>query len=340
MQKRGFLWLAAATLVLVVLAIVSVARGDRAGGSADIDRLALPDLGTKLRDLAWIRLSHGAAKTDFAEVNGQWTIVPKGSYPAAPGKVRQLLLGLASLTLVEPKTDRPDLFARLGLDDPKEGHSTLVTLQDHTGATVAELIVGRQRAGRFGGGEDGVYVRRPGENRTWLARGSLNVSGDTIEWLDRRILDIPEQRIASVALTDETGAVLTLRRAEPKAAFTVEGAPAGAKLKPAPALAEPAGALRGLELLDVKPATDLAMPEQGTPTAKYTTFDGLALQIRLTRRDNADWVVVTAFGDGAAAAETKALNDRIGRWAYAIPEAQATLMRRKLADLLEPPKGS
>src|SRR4051794_14555858 len=212
MQKRGFLILAAVTLVLVVLAIVSVGRGNRATASADANRLALPELGTRLRDLAWIRLSHGATKVDLAEVGGQWTLVEKGNYPAAAGKVRQMLLGFSNLTLVEPKTERPELFVRLGLDDPKDGHSTLVTLQDRTGANVAELIVGRQRIDRFGGGEDGVYVRRPGENGTWLARGSLNVSGEPIEWLDRRILDIKEQRIAAVTLTDENGATLTLKR--------------------------------------------------------------------------------------------------------------------------------
>lgn len=340
MRKRGFITLAAATLILVVLAGVSLTRGDRTAASADVDRLALPELGTKLHDLAWIRLSRGDSKTDFAEVNGQWTVVEKGSYPADAGKVRQMLLALANLTLVEPKTERPDLFARLGLDDPKNGHSTLVILQDRTGATLAELIVGRQRIDRFGGGENGVYVRRPGENRTWLARGSLDLGGQTIEWLDRRILDIPQQRIASVLLTDETGTALTLKRAAADAAFAVEDAPKDAKFKPAPVLGEPAGALHDLELVDVKPAADFAMPDQGTAKAVYTTFDGLSVTVRLQHRDNADWAAIAASGDGSVAAESKALNDRLGRWAYAIPETQAKVMRRKLGDLVEPPKGS
>ena len=340
MQKRSFLVLAAVTLALVVLAVISVTAGNRSSASADIDRLALPELGTKLGDLAWIRLSRGSDKTDFAEVNGKWTVVEKGSYPAATGKVRQMLLGLAGLTLIEPKTERPELFSRLGLDDPKDGHSTLVTLQNRTGATAAELIVGKQRVDRFGGGEDGVYVRRPGDNRTWLARGSLELSVQPIDWLDRQLIDLPEQRVASVELTDETGAVLTLRRAAADAPFTIENAPADAKLKPAPELAAPAAALHDLELVDVKPAADLAIPDQGTAKAVYTTFDGLSVTLRLVRRDNAVWAVIAAAGSGATAAEAKTANDRLGRWGYAIPETQANLMRRKLADLIEPPKGS
>jgi len=340
MQKRGFLWLAGVTIVLVVLAVFLTGRGERAGPPAASQERALPQLAGKLAGLAWIRLSQGGLKTDFAEVNGTWTVIEKGNYPASAGKVRQLLLALSDLSLAEPKTARPDLFARLGLDDPKNGHSTLVTLQDRTGATVAELLVGKHRNDRFGGGEDGVYVRRPNENRTWLARGSLELSAEPIDWLDRHILSIPQQRIASVALTDESGAVVTLHRAAASEPFTVDGAPDGAKLKPPLVVAEPAGALQALEMVDVKPATELAIPDQGTAKAVYTTFDGLDIVLRLVHRDNADWVVIAVSGKGAAEAEGKTLNDQLGKWSYAIPATQANLLRRKLADLIEPPKGS
>jgi hypothetical protein len=127
--------------------------------------------------------------------------------------LRQVLLGLADLTLVEPKTDRPDLFARLDLDDPANGKSTEIRLSDRTGQAVAELIVGRRRTDRLGTGNDAVYVRKPGADRAWLARGSLDVSGEVVDWLDRRILDIPAARIASVKLTGE-GATLVLSRSE------------------------------------------------------------------------------------------------------------------------------
>lgn len=341
MQKRGFLWLAGATLLLVVAAIVVAVRsGGEAGPPKGVDARALPQLAGKLGELAWIRLTHGNTKTDFAEIGGTWTVTEKGNYPAAVAKVRQMLLALADLTLAEPKTERPDLFARLGLDDPKNGHATLVALQNHAGATVAELIVGRHRIDRFGGGEDGVYVRRPDENRTWLARGALDLSAEPVDWLDRHVLSIPERRVASVALTDETGATLSLHRAGDTDPFTVDGMPNGAKLKPPPVVAEPAGALQDLELIDVKPAAELAIPDQSIARAVYTTFDGLELTLRLVRRDNADWVAVSAAGHGAAAAEAKAIDDRLGRWGYAIPETQANLMRRKMADMVEPPKGS
>jgi hypothetical protein len=339
MQNRGFLLLLVATFIVVAAAIFALAAGDRMASPVPPGERALPGLAAKLGELAWVRLSHGAAKIDFAAIGGRWAVVEKGNYPAAPGKLRQVLLGLADLTLVEPKTERPELFARLDLDDPANGKSTDIRLSDRTGQTIAELIVGRRRADRLGTGNDAVYVRKPGADRAWLARGSLDVSGDIVDWLDRRILDVPAARIASVKLTGD-GATLVLSRAEPGDRFAVTGVPADKKLKAPAVLAEPAGALAALDLADVKPAADQPVPDSGVAAVSFATFDGLTVDLRLYARDNADWLAIAASGKDAADAEAKAINSRVAAWSYAITPDRAKLLRTRLADLVEPAKGS
>lgn len=339
MQRRGFLLLLSATVIVVAAAIVVLAAGDRAASPVPAGERALPGLAAKLGDLAWIGLSRGPTKVDFAAVNGSWAVVEKGNYPAAQGKMRQLLLGLADLTLVEPKTERPELFARLDVDDPANGKATDVKLNDRIGQTVAEVIVGKRRADRLGAGNDAVYIRKPGVDRAWLARGSLDVGGDIVDWLDRRILDIPAGRIASITLTGDDGATLALSRAQPAERFAVADAPPDKKFKPA-ALAEPAGALAALDLADVKPAADQPMPDNGVATASLTTFDGLTIDLRLVSRDNSDWIAVTASGQDATEAEAQAINAKLGGWSYAVTQDRAKLLRTRLADLVEPAKGS
>jgi len=339
MRNRGFTLLLAATVVLVAVAIYALAIGERAASPALAGERALPGLAAKLGELAWVRLSHGTTKIDFAAIGTRWAVVEKGNYPAAPGKLRQLLLGLADLTLIEPKTERPDLFARLDLDDPANGKSTDVKLNDRTGQTVAELIVGRRRTDRLGTGNDAVYVRKPGNDRAWLARGSLDVSGEVIDWLDRRILDIPTVRIASVKLTGD-GDTLMLSRAEPSDRFAIADAPPETKFKAPAALAEPAGALAALDLADVKPAADQPVPDSGVAAASFTTFDGLTVDLRLFARDNADWLAIAASGKDAAETEAKTINSRVAAWCYAITPDRAKLLRTRLADLVEPAKGS
>ncbi len=340
MQKRGFLLLVGATVVLVAAAIFALASGDRYVSPAVRSARMFPGLAAKLGDLVWVHLAHGATTANFAEVGGHWLMVEKGNYPAAPDKLRRLLLGLAELTLVERKTARPELFGRLGLDDPGNGKSTLIAVRDRAGKDVAELIVGKIRPDYLGGGHDGVYVRKPGGRRAWLARGSLDLPADMADWLDRQILDIPGSRIASVALTGNDGKLLVLRRAMPDGKFTVVDAPPDAKFKADAALAAPAGALAGLALDDVKPRAELPVPDSGVASAVFTTFDGLTVNLRLFARGKADWVAIDASGTGAAASDGTKLDGRLAPWTYAIPVGRAKLLRTTLADLLMPPKGS
>ncbi len=340
MQRRSFLLLAGATAVLVAGAGITLSGGDHPASRAAPGERALPKLAAKLGDIAWIRLSRGTTKVNFADIGGNWAVVEKGNYPAAAGKVRQLLLALSDLTLVEPKTQQPELFPRLELDDPINGKATQVVIQDRTGQIIGELIIGKRRANRLGTGNDGVYVRRVGETRAWLARGSADVTGDVASWLDRRILDIPDQRIGSIVLTGAEGGVLVISRRAPGDKFAVDNAPSDAKFKGDAVLAGPAAALAALDLIDVKPAADQPVPDSGVATAAYTTFDGLTVRLKLFERDKVDWVAIETSAAGAAAAEGKALNDRVQRWCYSIPDYKAKLLRTKLADVVEPPKGS
>jgi len=340
MQQRGLILLAAATAALVVLAAVAIATGDRTVSRAAPGARAFPALAAQLGEVGSVGIKRNALSLTFVRDGDNWLVAEKGNYPAAAGKVRQIALALADLLLVEPKTQQPGFYSRLDVEDPGSGKSTLVTLKDKSGATLAEMIVGKRRFDRLGSGTDGVYVRKPGDTQAWLARGSLEFSDQLSSWLDRRILDIPEKRIAKASLTQPDGTKLVITRAKPEDKFTVEDAPADAKFKSETTTSEPALALDGLDLDDVKPAGDMPVPDKDVVTASFTTFDGLTVDVRMLDKDDAHWVALSAAGSGAAEAEAKAINEKGSRWTYAIPSYKAAQLKMKLADLLEPAKGS
>ncbi len=340
MRKRGLILLAAATLVLVVLAIVAIATGDRTVSRAAPGEAALPALPAKLGEVASVGLKHGALELTFVRDGDGWFVAEKDNFPAAADKVRQIVLGMADLALVEPKTQKLDLYPRLELDDPGKGKSTLVTLKDKSGAALAEMIIGKRRYDRLGAGNDGVYIRKPGDTQAWLARGSLEFSDQLSSWLDRRIIDLPEKRIAKVTLTQPDGARLVITRPTADAKFTVEDAPADAKFKSETATRQPAMALETLDLDDVKPAADMPVPDKDVFTASFVTFDGLTVDVRLFDRDNLHWIKVSAVGTGAAEGEAREIDAKAGGWTYAVPSYKATALKTKLSDLLEPAKGS
>lgn len=353
MQKRGLTFLAAATVIVVALAGAALATGDHSVARAAPDQRALPALSAKLGDVGSVELRRSGFATRFVRDGERWLVAQNGNYPAAAGKVRQIVLALADLTMVEPKTREPALYPRLEVEDPGEGaspssdkgsdsqgKSTLVTIKDKSGKAIAELIVGKRRYDRLGAGNDGVYIRKPGDPQSWLARGSLDLAGDRASWLDRRIVDLPDKKIAKVTLTQADGTILVLSRATSEAKFAIEGAPANAKPKSESATGEPAMALETLDLEDVKPAAQMPVPAGGVTTATYTTFAGLTVTLKLFEHDKKSWATVAAAGSGKAAADAKRIEQRVAGWVYAIPEYKAKMMETKLADLVEPAKGS
>jgi Domain of unknown function (DUF4340) len=340
MQKRQLIPLAAATFLLVVLAIVALAVGDRGVSPAAPGQRVFPELAAKLADVTSVTIARNGSSLTLIRDGDSWLVAEKGNYPANTAKLRQMVLAMADVNLVEPKTQKADLYPRLEVEDPGKGKSTLVSVKGKSGNTLAEVIVGKRRYDRLGAGNDGVYLRKPSDPQAWLARGSLDPTGEVSSWLDRRILDISEKRIAKVVLTQPDGAKLVISRAGPDAKFAVEDAAADAKFKSDTTTAGPAMALETLDLDDVKPATELPVPDKDVVAASFTTFDGLTVNVRLLDRDKTNWIAISAAGSGAAEPEAKKLEDQVSRWTYAIPPYKANALKTKLADLLEPAKGS
>jgi hypothetical protein len=336
MRQRSFRFLVLAALAMVVVAIAVVSRGDREVSHAPSGQRAVPGLADKLGELAWLRLTRGPMTVNFNVIDRRWVVVEKGNYPADQDRIRKLLVQLAELELVEPKTDRPELLARLDLDDPTSGKSTEIIAQDRTGAQVARLIIGRRRPNDITGGDPGVYVRKPGSDQAWLARGVFDLSGDTLSWIDRRIIDIAPQRVASVVLTAADGSAVIVLRSAADRPFAIDGLPPDARPKDEAALSAPADALAALDLADVKPAAELAIPTDNVATASFTTFDGLIVGLRVAPPSVGDWVAIDATGFGPGEAEAKALSARLSHWSFAIPAERAKLLRTTLPDLLQP----
>jgi hypothetical protein len=329
MQRRTFNLLVAGAVVSAAGAGAVLLIGDRYVSAAPPGQRALPDLAGKLGELGWIRISRGPMTINFALIAGHWAVVEKGNYPAAEERIRKLLGALAAIELVEPRTDRAELLPRLDLDDPANGKSTLVALQDRAGAQAGTLIIGRSRPSSLGG-EAGVYVRKPGTDQAWLARGSFDLGGDVLDWIDRRVIDVAAEQIASIVLTAPDGSAVILNRTAPDAPFGLEGSTAAPNPKNAALLA---AALTALDLDDVKPAAELPIPMDGAATAAFTSFDGLVVGTRLSPPGATDWLALDITGSGKAEDDAKNLNAKLSRWSFRIPAERAKLLRMTLADL-------
>ncbi|HKF72657.1 MAG TPA: DUF4340 domain-containing protein [Stellaceae bacterium] len=341
MHSKGVISL----MAVAALSVVAAAAISFTGRGATVDPLAgkpvLPQVAAKLGDVGKVVVRRVAGTTTFARKGDSWTVLEKSGYPADAAKVRKMLLGLAEITYVEPKTAEPSRYKRLNVEDPatEKSQSALVDVYDAQGGALGSVIAGRRRIDELGGGNDGVYVRLPNETRSWLARGTLDLDSDIAQWLDRRIVDIKETRTKSAVLQQPDGAALTISRDKPEDKFAVKDLPAGRKLKSDTSAVEPATVLQAFDLTDVNPASEAAFPKDSLDTAIYTTFDGLAVKVELAKIGETDWIRLSATdsGDEKVKAEADSLNQRWSPWVYGVAPYKATAIRTKMEDLLEPP---
>lgn len=342
MRNKGLIGLLVVTAVAVVLAVL-VSTGAR-GPKADplVGAKVLPQFGEKLGEVARVTLVHGDARTTLRRHGNSWGVEERGNYPVDAAKLRQTLLGLAELSYVEPKTRKAEFYSRLEVEDagPKDAKSTLITASDEKGNILGEIIAGKRRIDQLGGNVDGVYVRKPGDAQSWLARGTLDVAGDTPSWLDHAIVDLPREKIKEVVLTAPDGGKLDIAHDKPDAPLALKDAPADAKPKSDTALVEPTTALASLTLADVRPASELPLPEKEVSHAEFTTFDGLVVKVALFDKDGKNWAHLEASGTGDAEKEAAALNAKLSPWVFAIQEYKAKSLRTKLADVTEAQKPS
>ncbi|MEX2217603.1 MAG: DUF4340 domain-containing protein [Phycisphaerales bacterium] len=347
---------AGAALTAVVVWPRDRAESALAGGAP-----AVAGLAERVNDVALVEVRTGTGQFSVRRTAANtWEATEKGGYPVQFEKVKQVVVGLSQLRLAEQKTSRPDLYPKLGVQDPggevPEGERgpTLVTLKDAQGQPLASIIIGNSKWDS----KPGVYIRRAGEAPSWLASGQLEIPPQVVAWMDAKLLEVPRDRVKSVTVTHADGHVLEINREKPTdTSFVVKDVPAGKELR-SPTAGDPLGAgISSLHFDDVAPAAELKTEGEGAArprwTADFRTFDGLVLVIQTFDRDGKVWAkLVAAFDEVLASAplenrpaalksmedvrtEAESLNARLSPWAFVLPEWKATALGVTMTSLLK-----
>ena len=341
MRPKGLIGLVLVTAAALIVAVVLAAGSGASSADPQSGAAVLPELAKRPDDVARLTLVHGESKATLLRQGDQWRVEEKSGYPADPTKVHQVLLGLAELRYVEAKTRKPEFYPRLEVEDAgqKGAKSTLVTASDEKGGLLGEILAGKRRVDQLGGGVDGIYLRKPGEAQSWLARGTLDLAGDTLGWLDRKVIDLPQEKVKEAVLIQPDGSKLDIARDKPEDPLALKGS-ATATLKSDTAASEPANALAGVELADVRPAAEVTFPKEGIAHAEYTSFDGLTIKVALVEQDGKSWARFEASGAGDGEKAAAELNAKLSPWVYALPDYKAKALKTKLAELVAPAKRS
>ncbi|MCH9052131.1 MAG: DUF4340 domain-containing protein [Proteobacteria bacterium] len=340
MSLRGFLALSTITAIAVAAAVFVIAERDSALGGAS-RALMFPGLMDRLEEVATIKVTHADGEATIERKAKAWVVKEASSYPADMEKVREVLIGLAQIETVEPKTKRADRYAKLEVEDAtgKDAKSARVTLTDAKGGTLADLIVGKTKFSLEG--IDSLYVRRPGEERAWLARGRVEPARERLGWVDQSFLSIGRERIRKATLRRPGSPPLVVFK--DKAGdedFKLAGMPPGTEIKDEFAVSDIARVLQGMTFDDVRPVADVPVDQGGEPYGVYETFDGLIFDLWLGEADGKTWLAgrAKAGTDPAPTEEVKKeieeINTRLGTWRYALAEYELKNLKKTMADLV------
>lgn len=351
-RARALMWLALAAALSAGAASLAAMTSQSARAVSALNEKMFPDLAARSGEAASISIASPDLNVTFRKnAGGAWTIAERDGYPANANGVRALVVSLAEMTLIERRTSDPARFSALELSTGPGGSGHVVTIRGANDEAIAALVAGKVQSQAQGATPGTLFVRRDGEDQTWLARGAMAIPASIGAALDKRLFTLDRGRIKSVHVEPNGLRAYTLARATPDTPdFTLENPPEGKRPVNPAALAAPATALSGLSFEDVHKANATLA---GAPSlATFTTFDGLRIKASMwgggadtvlvtfqASADEAGAVAAPPAADGATPpdpkAEAAAINARVEGWVYTLPFAVVQNLAPVLETLVE-----
>lgn len=339
MKPQTFSALLIAALVTSAFAIVSYASNNRVVRPKVSGAPLVAGLAANAPRIARVEISQGDKSVALALSGSGWVLASHGDYPARADAVRGLLVKMGEADLVEPKTNVKERFGLLELEDPagKEAKSRLVRLLDAKKAVITEVVVGKKRVDAFGANRAGTYVRRPGDDQTWLASADLEPSVNAKDWVATAILDVQPAKIAAVSIEMPGEPALKLVRdaaGGPTPKFNIAGLPADKKLKEGASPDTLVRAAATLDLDDLRKAESSAKADAGTVSIEGEK--GLKVTIALRKAGEDTWATIAATGtDGESKTHADEINKKTAGFEFKLPAGKAAAILKKQADLVE-----
>lgn len=338
-RGRALLWLLLAAIAATALAVAAIMSGRSAASAAAMNERLFPGLADAAASAAAIKIESPTVYVTLnKDAEGKWVVADRSNYPASPEGVRALILSISQLDLIERRTADPARLGALDLTTGQAGNGHAVTITDASGKVIAAMVAGKVQTRAAGTTPGTLFVRRAGEDQTYLARGGIAIPASVGATLDKTLFTLDQARIKSVAFTPRGLKPYSLSRATPETTdFTIDDMPEGKAAADAAILQAPAAAIAGLTFEDVIKADAVTM--EGATAILFTTFDGLTLNVTILPggSDGVFARIAASAADDAAQTvkdEAAAINARVAAWAYKIPAFVVTNLAPALEQMI------
>lgn len=331
MTRKSFLMLAAATALSVVAAVTAQVFERTAPAIAAAGQKLFPGLETaagrhRPRNVPRRRFRDGD-RAQGRRLRRCGLGIPGRHRSAARDRSGALTLA----EIAEAKTSDAARHADLRLADPGagEGAGSEIVLASGSGDTIAHAIVGKRDA-TLGGITGGQYLRRGGEDETWLVRARILPSTRRAGWFDTRLFETGADDIVSASLTPKSDEAISFARED--GSFVLKRQLEDGKTARESRIARIPRLFATLDFDDVRALGDAA---QSGPRLRAETADGIAITLAAVEQKDDDgrtWVRIAVDGSGDAA---DALRKRTRDFEFALTAGDAEILGWTLDDLVE-----
>jgi hypothetical protein len=166
---------------------------------------------------ARIELGDGESRLGLVRGAEGWTVVEAGGYPADGAKVDDLISDLRGLEVRRPVATSDRYHGALSVAE-NAPEARVRVWEGPSGDPVVDLLVGTSPGYRS------AHARREGESEVYEVRGlaAYDLRPDPGAWVQRELLDLPQERIVGLALRNSKGG-FELKREE--AGWIILGGP-------------------------------------------------------------------------------------------------------------------
>ena len=342
-MKRSFLYLLVLTSFALLALWVFTLR-DESPDKPVADTLLLPEISAQINAVDRVEIvsagNHVVATLLKSEAG--WQLEQMGGYRADWPALQTLLAALAQARVVETKTDKPEYYNRLGVEDiaTADAGGVLIILgvaDQNTG-----VLIGHQAQVR-----QGQYVRLQNSAASALIDRRLDVSSELTDWVDSTIVDINAAEVAEVEIIHPTGErLLVMRISADQTDFDLAGLPPGREIKSSWAVNSLGSVFSMLELEAVHAEGNFDWSD--AVRMRLLLFSGVKIMAEMLEAGDEYLLRLSASHPAANVIENQAaldvakvvgdINQKTAGWIYAIPKDKYDAMVKKPEDLLKPPE--
>lgn len=354
-RTLGILTLVAATLLVIA---VTVYTRFSTQFDPNVPVALNPTLESRIGDIAHVHVKGPKGEFHINLIDGVWRMREKGDYPIRTPVIRQAILTVSDLTVVDRMTSKPENYPLLGVQDPQEGSSSILfEMTDANDEPIASIVLG--------GVERGIntlhrYVRLTDDPRVFYIEGIAAVETDPMRWINKEIFRVPRAYTHEIVIRHPDGEVVRIERTGLDTKdFILDNIPPGYELNDPRDINIMGSSFLYVGLDDVAPIKDTSEIKPGI-VAYSRTFDGFIMTAHLFDLDDATWawfeassekpmIDVDAQSDDSAEenaynvplrplgdvlAKVDEYNSKLKNWRFKLSESKTTQWSKRMSDLI------